>query len=198
MIEKAGNMAQKRIDLNDEEKIVLYSIGALDSRPLKSKVKIQKLLYLFSNVFSDFGDLLEYEPHLLGPYSEIVDNVLEDLLTLGFIQKEGNSYTLTIIGQTVFNSIKPKKELIDVMNDFKEFLHDLPDNEVLTFIYAFYPDYISESAKWDELKPNRIKVAVSLLKKEKISFSKASELAQMNPVGFERYLISNNIRWRRE
>lgn len=191
-------MAQNRIDLNDEEKIVLYSIGALNNRPLKSKVKIQKLLYLFSNVFSDFGKLLDYEPHLFGPYSEIVDDVLEDLLTLGLVQKEGNSYTLGIKGQDAFNAIKPKKELIEVMNDFKEFIHDLPDNEILTFIYVFYPDYISESAKWDEIKPNRIKVAVSLLKKEKISFSKASELAQMNPVDFERYLISNNIRWRRE
>jgi len=190
-------MAQKRIVLNDEEKIVLYSIGALDSQPLKSKVKIQKLLYLFSNVFPDFGELLEYEPHLLGPYSEIVDNVLEDLLTLGFVQKEGNYYTLTIKGQEIFDSLKPKRELIDVMNDFKEFLHDLPDNEILTFIYVFYPDYISESAKWNELKPNRIRVAISLLKKEKISFSKAAELAQMNPVDFERYLIAKNIRWRR-
>jgi hypothetical protein len=80
-------MIQKN-DLNDEEKIVLYSIGALGSRPLKSKVKIQKLLYLFSTIFPDFGELLEYEPHLLGPYSEIVDNVLEDLLTLGLVQKK--------------------------------------------------------------------------------------------------------------
>jgi Uncharacterised protein family (UPF0175). len=86
--------------------------------------------------------------------------------------------------------------MTEVMDDFKEFLHDLPDTEVLTFIYAFYPDYMSESAKWDELKPKRIKVAISLLKKEKISFSKASELAQMNPIDFERYLISNNIKWR--
>lgn len=191
-------MTQNNIDLNNEEKIVLYSIGALGSKPLKSKVKIQKLLYLFSNVFPDFGELLAYEPHLLGPYSEIVDNVLEDLMTLGLIRKAENSYALTIRGQEFFDSIKPKKDIIDVMNDFKEFLHDLPDYEILTFIYVFYPNFISESAKWDELKPNRIKVAVSLLKKEKISFSKASELAQMNPVDFERYLISNNIRWRHE
>lgn len=190
-------MAKNRIVLNDEEKIVLYAIGALDSQPLRSKVKLQKLLFLFSKVFPDFADLLEYEPHLLGPYSEIVDNVLEDLLTLGLVEKERNSYKLTTKGQEIFNSIKAKKEFLEVMNDFKDFLHDLPYNEVLTFVYAFYPEYISESAKWDELKPNRIKVAVSLLKKGKIGFSKASELAQMNPIDFERYLISNNIRWRR-
>ena len=190
-------MAQKGGGLNDEEKIVLYSIGALDSEPLKSKIKVQKLLYLFSNVFPDFGKLLEFEPHLFGPYSEIVDNVLEDLLTLGFLKKSGHSYMLTEKGQEAFNSFKPRKELIDVMNDFKDFLHDLPDNEILTFVYVLYPDYISESAKWDELKPNRVNVAISLLKKEKISFSKASELANMNPVDFEKYLVSKKIRWRR-
>lgn len=191
-------MSQKGSDLNDEEKIVLYSIGALDSKPLKSKTKVQKLLYLFSNVFPDFGKLLEFEPHLFGPYSEIVDNVLEDLLTLGYLKKSGTSYKLTEEGQEIFTSLKPKKEWIDVMNDFKELLYDLPDDEILTFIYVFYPNYISESAKWDELKPNRVNVAISLLKREKISFSKASELANMNPIDFEKYLVSKKIRWRRQ
>ena len=53
-------MIKKRIDLNDEEKIVLYSLGALDGQPL-NKVKIQILLFIFSNVFPDFGELLEYK-----------------------------------------------------------------------------------------------------------------------------------------
>jgi len=28
----------------------------------------------------------------------------------------------------------------------------MPDDDVLTFIYVFYPDYTDESSKWDELK----------------------------------------------
>ena len=107
------------IDLNDAEKIVIHAIGALDNRPIKHKVKIQKLLYRFSGVFHDFGELLEYEPYLLGPYSEIVDNTIEDLRTLGLVQKEGNLYNLTNRGQEAYNTITAKKEMRDAMNEFK-------------------------------------------------------------------------------
>ena len=88
----------------------------------------------------------------------------------------------------------PKKELLIVVEDFKDFLNDLPDKEILTFVYVSYPDYISESAKWDELKPERIKIAVSLLKKEKVSFGKAVEISGLSASRFEELLKKNNIK----
>ena len=56
--------------LNPEERIILYAVGALD-KPLRSKVKLQKLLFLVSNVFDDISELMRFEPHFLGPYSEV-------------------------------------------------------------------------------------------------------------------------------
>ena len=71
----------KRIydSLEDEERILLYSIGALDNTPIRNKTKLQKLLFLISNVFKEYSALLEFEPHLFGPYSEIANDTLEDL-----------------------------------------------------------------------------------------------------------------------
>ncbi len=184
-------------DLDDEEKIVLFSLGALDNNPLRSKIKIQKLLFLISNVFKEYKDLLEFEPHLFGPYSETVEYILEDLIKLGLVVKDGSKYELTEKGKKLYSHLKPKKELTNVIEDFKEFLNDLPDNEILAFVYVTYPDYISESAKWDELKKDRVRLAISLLKKEKISFGKAVEISGLKSKDFEDFLKKRGIKWRK-
>ncbi|HNR44659.1 MAG TPA: UPF0175 family protein [Methanofastidiosum sp.] len=182
--------------LEKEEKIIIYAIGALDNAPVRSKIKLQKLLFLVSNVFREYEDLLEFEPHLFGPYSEIVNDILEDLIKMELVEKYGSSYKLTPLGNDLYTRIQPTKELESVIIDFKDFLNDLSENELLSFIYVTYPNYIGESAKWNELKKDRIRYAISLLKKQKISFSKASELAGLNSIEFDEQLKSRGIKWR--
>jgi len=190
------SIAKARFALNDEEKLILFTIGSLNLAPIRSKIKIQKILFLISNVFKGFQNLLEFEPHLFGPYSETLDYVLESLIKLGLVKKEGSSYRLTDDGQVLVESLKPKPELINVINDFKLFLNDLSDEEILVFIYASYPQFISESVKWDELKPKRISIAHSLLNKGKISFSKAAEISGMSSVDFDKLLKERGMAWR--
>ncbi len=185
-----------QIGLNDEEKLVLYAIGALDNSPLRSKIKIQKLIFLISNLFKDFQGLLRFEPHLFGPYSETLNNVLESLIRLDFVESIGSRYRLTNAGLEVYSSLKPKDELARVIDDFKLFLKDLSDNEILAFVYVSYPKYISDSVKWDELKPKRQNFAISLFKKNKVSFGKAAEIAGLNAVEFDEALKNKKIRWR--
>ncbi len=169
--------------LNPEERLILYAVGALD-RPLRSKVKLQKLLFLVSNVFSEIDDLLQYEGHFLGPYSEIVENLAQQLETQGLIEKDDDGYHLTHLGQGVFSNIRPAPQLVSVMDDFKEMLNDLKDDDIMTFIYACYPAYVTESLKWDELKRNRRTVAISLLNKGKLSVGRAAEVAGMSEPDF--------------
>lgn len=190
------SIVKARFALNDEEKLILFTIGSMDRTPIRSKIKIQKILFLISNVFKGFQNLLEFEPHLFGPYSETLDYVLESLIKLGLVKKEGSSYRLTDDGQDLVESLKPKPELINVINDFKSFLNDLSDDEILVFIYASYPQFISESVKWDDLKPRRVSIAHSLLKKGKISFSKAAEIAGMSSVDFDKLLKERGMAWR--
>ena len=184
------------IDLEDEEKLLLYVIGALNYAPLRSKIKIQKLIFLISNVFRGFQQLLHYEPHYLGPYSETLENTLNSLIRLGYIEAKDSNFRLTKKGVNIFESLTPKPELVRVIEDFKGFLNDLSDNEILAFIYTSYPEYISESVKWDELKPKRVNFAISLLKNDKVSFGKAAEIAGLNQIEFDRILKGRNLRWR--
>ena len=190
-------MPRKNIsDLTDEEKILIFALGALGNTPLLTKVMIQKLLFLFSNVFTDFKGLFRYEPHLLGPYSETVENTLQSLIQLGLITDKSAGYQLTPDGLDLCKALSPKEEIVRVISDFKEFLHDLSEDEILAFIYSSYPDFISESARWNRLKPQRIELAISLLRKEKVSFSKAAEIAGMTAGDFDRALRERRVRWR--
>ncbi len=183
-------------NLESDERIVLFSIGALRNTPLRSKVKLQKLLFLVTEVFPEWDEFLEYDSHLLGPYSERVDNILEDLVVLGLVGRSKSSYSLTKAGCNVFDNLNPKPQFIEVLEDFKEFLNDLPDDQILTFVYVFYPEYIGESARWENLKKDRVKNAIAMLSRGKISFSKAAQVAGMSPGEFSALLERRGIKWR--
>ncbi|NPA63331.1 MAG: hypothetical protein GXN95_07285 [Methanococci archaeon] len=183
-------------DLEPEEKIILYALGALNNTPLNSKIKLHKLLFLVSNVFPQLNKLLEFEEHFLGPYSEKINYILDDLISLGLVEKKGGKYKLTEKGMEIYKRLKPKPELKEVLEDFKEFIHDLTDDEILAFIYVSYPKYTKESIKWDELKKRRVDLAISLLKKQKVSFGKAAQIAGLSPIEFEELLLKRGIKWR--
>ena len=124
--------------LNPEERIILYAVGALD-KPLRSKVKLQKLLFLGSNVFDDINELMRFEPRFLEPYSEVIVSVTEQLETLGLIQKKRRLHPYSHGGGGV-RSASTSASVGLVMADFRV-TNDLNDNDVLTFIYACYPQY---------------------------------------------------------
>ncbi len=184
------------MELEGDQKLVLYAVGALDT-PLKTKIKLQKLFFLVTNVFKDMDNLFKFEAHLFGPYSETLDELSEELISLGLIEKNNAEFSLTPLGLEEYHSLTPNNELKKVINDFKEFLNDMTDDEVLIFIYAFYDDYISESIKWDSLKKYRVETALHLLENDKISFSKAVELSGKKYSDFQKIAIENNIRWRK-
>jgi Uncharacterized conserved protein len=183
-------------NLEDEEKIILYSLGVLDNMPIKNKMKLQKLLFLVSNIFENYSDLLDFEPHLYGPYSENLDDILEDLIKMRLVESEGSQYKLSPLGKQLYDRLKPKKELITVLEDFKLFLNDLTNEELLTFIYVSYPEFTSEAVKWNKLKEKRVQYAVQLLKKQKISFAKAVEISGLDAFDFELLTKKEGIKWK--
>ncbi len=182
-------------DFDDVEKLLLFSLGVFN-KPIKNKLVLQKLLFLISNVFKDYKNVLEFQPHLFGPYSEEADNYIENLISLGLVKKESKGYALTNEGKKVYLNLKVKDELVDVVKDFKLFLNDLSSDELLAFIYVTYPGFVEESAKWNDIKKNRIDIAISLLKKGKVSFGKAAQIAGLDVSSFENVLKERRVKWR--
>lgn len=181
--------------LDEEEQLVLLAVGAL-GQPLRSKVKMQKLIFLIGNVIEGLHEDLGYEPHLYGPYSDKVDYMAEDLEGLGYIEHEGSRFSLTPKGEDEYEQLNPSEDVRELVEDFKDFINDMTDDEVLTYIYTFFPAYIDEATEWERLKKDRVSRSVRLLRREKVSMSKAAAMAGMNSFDFAELLSGNKVKWR--
>ena len=113
---------------------LIIILGALGGK-VQSKTKIQKLCYFLSVIFGyDYG----FKAHYYGPYSQQVENALDDLLGIGFVTSARESfgasaggfevvrydYTLTKDGESIYEDLKNLPEagkisdLIAKMKDF--------------------------------------------------------------------------------
>ncbi|MBB6496005.1 hypothetical protein [Methanococcus maripaludis] len=183
-------------DLEDEEKLVLYCIGALDNEPIKSKIKFQKMLFLVSTVFEGYIDILDFEPYAYGPYSETADSVVEDLLKLGLVTtvaSRGTQYKLSEKGIEVLNELNPKNALMHIISHFKKMVNNMTDTELLVLIYTSFPEYTKNSVVWDDIKNKRHDIATRLLKKGIIDFKKALNVSGMDEAEFLKFVESKNI-----
>ena len=195
---QAVNNEAKRIleQMDPSERVIIYSMGAL-GRPLNKKVDIQKVIFLSSRAIPDvFDNLFHFQAHKKGPYSERIDEDVMVLSSNGLVA--GADFGLSDLGFSVYEIISEniKEPLKGTIEENKEFITNMTEDELLTFVYVIYPDFQKNSEEWERLKNNRIKAAVSLLKKGKVSLSRAAEIGGMNYFDFEDYLSGEKIRWK--
>ena len=188
----SGSFEQAFKGLSAEEKLVLFAIGSFGIS-ISTKIKIQKLLFLTVQIFPDLDDLFSYDDYVFGPHSERMDAVVKSLMDKNILTKDNK---LTVLGSSLLERITIKEPLSGVIHDFKEFLHDMSDDEIMTYIYTAYPEYQKNSEKWDELKFRRVECAIRLFSKKKISISRAVKMADMDMLQFDELLKAKNVRWR--
>jgi len=169
-------------DLSPLSVAILELLKENDEKPVKGKIAFQKEMFLISNYIDKVNERAEFIPHALGPYSEASEVSLDNLVSMGLVEKEGNTYKITPSGikvlglkQDVFSS--EEKESIA---DFKGFIENLTNDEILFFIYASYPDFTTESTEYRRIMKSRIKNSISIYKKGIISLEKAAFLAGVN------------------
>jgi uncharacterized protein YwgA len=183
-------------NMDASQKIILYCMGVL-GKPIEKRVDIQKIIFLSNMSLPEiFEDLYTFQKHKKGPYSERIDEDLNVLSNSGLIA--GPAFNLSDTGREVYKEIDAKIEepLKGTISDNKDFVSGLSEDELLTFIYAVFPEFIENSEVWEKLEPNRMKYAESMLKKEKITASLASEIAGMNYFEFEDHLRKQKVRWK--
>lgn len=176
-------------DLNPTRKFALLLLNAKGKEPIRGQLWYQKELFLLAKAFKELNEEAGFEPYLLGPHSELAAEELDELTQLGLAEKAGSKYQLTSKGEEVVNTFEKKidskeKEMIE---EVKDFLNDLSENELLTFVYVTYPDMTEESIK-RKVTEKRQEVAYHLYKKGKISIGKAAELAGLGLEKFSGYL----------
>ncbi|MPN09843.1 hypothetical protein SDC9_157135 [bioreactor metagenome] len=160
-------------------------------------VYIQKILFLtYESLPNIFENQLDFQKHKKGPIAGVIEENIHIFSSSRLI--EGFGFGLSDWGNELYYLIEPrvKEPLKSTLLDYKDFVIDLTEDELLTFIYARFPEYSANSEEWDRLKPKRVKHALSMLKKEKISVSMAAEIADMNYYEFEDLARKQKIRWK--
>jgi uncharacterized protein YwgA len=170
-------------DLSPLSVAILELLKVNNKKPVKGNVAFQKEIFLISNYIDKVSERAEFIPHSLGPYSEASEVSMDNLVSMGLVEKkEGNAYKITPAGikvldlkQDIFSA--EEKESIA---DFKEFIGNLTNDEILLFIYASYPDFTTESTEYRKIMKSRVKNAISIYKKGIISLEKAAFLAGLS------------------
>jgi hypothetical protein len=170
-------------DLSPLGVAILELLKENNEKPVKGKIVFQKEMFLISNYIDRVNERAEFTPHFLGPYSEASEVSMDNLISMGLVEKkESNTYKITPSGinvlrlkQDVFSS--EEKESIA---DFKGFIDNLTNDEILLFIYASYPNFTIESTEYHRIMKSRVKNSISIYKKGIVSLEKAAFLAGVN------------------
>jgi predicted HTH domain antitoxin len=170
-------------DLSPLSVAILELLKVNDEKSVKGNITFQKEMFLISNYIDKINERAEFIPHFLGPYSEASEASMNNLISMGLAEKkEGNTYKITPSGikvldlkQDIFSSEEKKS-----IADFKEFIGNLTNDEILLFIYASYPDFTIESTEYRRIMKSRVKNSISIYKKGLVSLEKAAFLAGLN------------------
>lgn len=166
-------------DLTDLDLAILQLLHAGNNDPLKGKVAFQKEMFLIADYIDKIREQAEFIPHTFGPYSEAAENEIGNLKSLGLVREERQAYHITPTGVEAIGKVRPvfTDEEIEAIADFKEFLNDLTQDELLLFVYVSHPEFTEESGVYEKVIRKRIPIAISLYKKGKVSLEKAAFLA---------------------
>lgn len=181
-------------DMDAVQKLMIYCLGA-SGKSLKKMVYIQKILFLTKESLPEIlGEQFVFQKHKKGPISDVIEENMHSFGNSGLIG--GAGFGLSDRGNEIYNMIEPKEPLKSTLSDYKDFVIGLTEDELLTFIYVRFPEYSVNSEEWERLQPERVKHALSILKKGKIPISMAAEIADMNYYEFEDLARKEKIRWK--
>ncbi len=165
--------------LSELQKAMLLLAESNNNVPITGDTWFQKEIFLVAKNVPRIEEEASFDSDFFGPFSENAEEELEELEQEELVQRVGKKIAISNLGKEVAGELKKvyKKEELEMIEDFKKLLNDLNDEELLTLIYFSFPETTNESQVKQKIISNKIKNAISLYKKEKISFSKAAEIA---------------------
>ncbi len=193
MIQMARSLEERIISrLSNNQKMMLLLLDADNNAPLHGKLWLQKLIFLLANQDEDLKNETSFEPDLMGPYSETVEQELEQLILVSVVEITSDSrIRLTELGLRITSIIKKEMPtmILSVVSDFKKFLNYLSRDELLAYIYSAHPDMTSQSVKFNEIMSRKEELLMKLVIDENISMSRASELLNK-----DKYYVMKKLR----
>ncbi|MEM3665224.1 MAG: hypothetical protein QXW47_10020 [Candidatus Jordarchaeales archaeon] len=168
------------------ERYIILLLGVVD-RPIPSLEHLQKELFILSRVNPRVAELIHFEKHYKGPFSQNVAEVVNNPVyyTDAFRRDREGRCWITPEGKKIYeelvreNAGKPGfSHLLAVMKAIRELYDALSKEELLFLIYVTYPEYQEKSSFSDQLlSPERKrKIAEKLLEKGLITEERYREL----------------------
>jgi len=176
------------MELSPVQAFLILLLGSRNYEPVKGKTWLQKEMFLIAKN-TTLKEVVLFEPHFYGPYSETIEVELENLAILGLIVGDGE-IRLTDKGEGAYSDLLKvvSREKLELIEGVKEELNDLSEDELLAYIYFSFPETTREAVRFENIKKKRVKLALNLYEKGKVSLGKASEIAGMSTKRFIDYL----------
>ncbi len=178
-------------ELGMPHRLILALLGAKKGETIPRKLWLQKELFYLARDKPRMKEGLQFVPYLQGPWSEPSDLALDDLRSLGLVSfdpKYGNHVELTSAGRAFYKELANQMpvELREEVEEVKDLMNDLSENELLLFVYETYPRMTTGSVVKEKALLDRVSYAQRLYKKGKVSLERAAELAAVPLRDFRR------------
>ena len=196
----------KEVNKTEEKKIIKLIIlftGVID-RPVPSSEHFQKEMFLLSKSIPIIAELIPFNKDKKGPYSYMLKEFLnepynhilrisihkikrQEITITGSIDNTHYAYKLTEEGKEYYRyfmneGIKKSGEkflyMLALMKSIRDIYEKLTREELMYLIYETYPDYISDSEIYEELKKRKKVLLDRILAKGLITEERYKELLQ--------------------
>lgn len=196
MTKSCRDCSQTVRDMSASQMLVIYCLGTSEE-PMRGDVDLQTVLFLSSIELPDlFEGIFVFQQHVNGPFSERIFEDVTAIIEDGYASS--SDFKLSNEGKEIYIEVERHlgEPLKSTIQKNMEFVSGLTKEELQTFIYATFPDYIIDSEVQMEIQRNRVKNAISMLMKEKVTASQAAKVAGMGYNEFENHLNTLKIRWK--
>src|SRR6266699_5895962 len=153
--------------LDNVERYFLLLLYAPDStekftHPIRGRTWLQKEMFLLSKFVPDLERQAEYNANMMGFFSQIVDEVEDQLYISEYVERTGDSLKLSLEGMKIAEEVWRTASDAErrIVTSVKTLLNDLTQLELLGLIYSEYPETAIDSEKIQEVEARRVDIAI--------------------------------------
>lgn len=170
---------------------LLYAFGGR----APSKLHIQKALFVASRYIDGLMEVLEFKAYRMGPWSEEVEDAMENAVYSGLLVASRNGVALTPRGiadaKSVWERLSDKDR--EVLKKVADFLSRMSEDELLLYVYTVY-GYSEKSDVITKLLERRKELAIGMLRKGLVSVELAAKIAGIPLQDFVSYLRKKKVK----
>jgi predicted HTH domain antitoxin len=187
-------------DIQPIERYLFLLLFASDSsrkfsQPVRGNTWLQKEMFVLSKLNPQLADDAEFDAYAMGAYSDTVAEIQDEFYISGFAERNPEGIRLTLEGRKEAEKVwthatDTERKTVSMV---KTWLNDLTFNEMLAIVYAEYPESASKSQVLKQVDARLPDLAISLLKKGKVTPELARRITGLTSAQFEELLATRGV-----